>query len=62
MLAIVLDRITQAVGEERRERGHVPWYHQGPTGAMLKVFGSEHQRRRRARARDAGEWKRPEVS
>jgi len=62
MLAIVLDRITQAVGEERRERGHVPWYHQGPAGAVLKIFGSEHQRRRQARARNAGEWQKPKVS
>ena len=51
ILAIVLDRITQAVGQERRERAHVPWYHQGPTGAVLKVLGPKHERRRSADSR-----------
>ena len=46
ILAIVLDRITQAVGEEKRQRAHVPWYRQGPAGALLKVIGWEQQRRR----------------
>ena len=27
MLAIILDRITQAVGERERENAHVPWYY-----------------------------------
>ena len=51
ILAIVLDRITQAVGQERRERAHVPWYHQGPAGAVLKVLGPKHERRRSADSR-----------
>jgi len=51
MLAIVLDRITQAVGEDRRRHVHGPWYHQGPVGAVLKLLGSG---RERPRARDAG--------
>ena len=45
MLAIVLDRITQAVGEERRQRMHVPWYRRGPVGAVSRLFGSTHRRR-----------------
>ena len=45
LLAIVLDRITQAVGEERSKRGRLPWYQQGPAGVILRVFGSEYARR-----------------
>ena len=46
ILAIVLDRITQAVGEEKRQRAHIPWHRQGPIGALLKLIGWEQQRRR----------------
>ncbi len=39
LLAIVLDRMTQALGEENREKGIRHWYQTGPIGAALKVFG-----------------------
>ena len=45
MLAIILDRITQALGEEKRERTFVPWYHQGPAGMVSKMCGVGHRRR-----------------
>lgn len=34
LLAIVLDRITQALGQPRR--GHARWWHTGPLGLLLK--------------------------
>jgi len=39
LLAIVLDRMTQALGEENREKGIRHWYQTGPIGAALKAFG-----------------------
>ena len=59
ILAIVLDRITQAVGEERRSRGHFPWYRQGPAGLLLKLFGSQHRRRA---AHESDAWQDSKVS
>ena len=40
MLAIILDRITQALGEEKRDRAWLPWYEQGPAGMVLRVCGA----------------------
>lgn len=37
LLAIVLDRITQAMGEPRR--GGQRWWHTGPLGALMKLLG-----------------------
>ena len=39
ILAIVLDRITQGIGQSGRERGHRRWYQAGPMGVVIKVFG-----------------------
>ena len=59
ILAIVLDRITQAVGEERRQRGHIPWYGRGPAGVLLRLSGSKHERHRTPQR---GTWPGSEVS
>lgn len=37
ILAIVLDRITQGMGQSGRERGHRHWYETGPIGALRKL-------------------------
>jgi len=43
LLAIVLDRMTQALGEENREKGIRHWYQTGPIGAVLRALGrSKH--------------------
>lgn len=42
LLAIVLDRLTQAMGQSSAERiGH--WYQRGPVGLLLSPFGQRHQ-------------------
>ena len=48
LLAIVLDRITQAMGEPKR--GSARWWATGPAGLVLRLLGS--QRRAPARAQD----------
>jgi glycine betaine/proline transport system permease protein len=37
VLAIILDRMTQALGRDARERGTRHWYESGPIGLMLKM-------------------------
>jgi len=39
ILAIVLDRITQGIGQSGRERGHRHWWQGGPVGLALKAMG-----------------------
>jgi glycine betaine/proline transport system permease protein len=39
ILAIVLDRITQGMGQSGRERGHRHWWQGGPVGAVLRLAG-----------------------
>ncbi|WP_282093545.1 ABC transporter permease [Epibacterium ulvae] len=39
ILAIVLDRITQGMGQSGRERGHRHWWQGGPIGAVLQLIG-----------------------
>jgi len=39
ILAIILDRMTQAVGQARRDRPTRHWYESGPTGLVLRLFG-----------------------
>jgi len=37
VLAVVLDRITQGIGQTGRERGHRHWWQAGPLGLLLKA-------------------------
>jgi glycine betaine/proline transport system permease protein len=39
ILAIVLDRITQGMGQSGRERGHRHWWQGGPVGVALRLAG-----------------------
>jgi len=39
ILAIVLDRITQGLGQSGRERGHRHWWQGGPVGVVLRLAG-----------------------
>lgn len=39
ILAIVLDRITQGMGQSGRERGHRHWWEGGPVGLLMRTFG-----------------------
>jgi glycine betaine/proline transport system permease protein len=39
ILAIVLDRITQGMGQSGRERGHRHWWQGGPIGLVLRLAG-----------------------
>lgn len=41
ILAIMLDRITQGVGQSGRERGHRHWYQRGPVGLLLGFVGKK---------------------
>jgi glycine betaine/proline transport system permease protein len=38
LLAIILDRITQSMGQEQRARGARHWTDTGPVGAIRKIF------------------------
>lgn len=38
ILAIILDRLTQSLGRDRRSRGNQPWYRTGPLGLFLRPF------------------------
>jgi glycine betaine/proline transport system permease protein len=38
ILAIILDRLTQAVGRDSRSRGNRRWYTTGPLGLVTRVF------------------------
>ena len=39
ILAIILDRMTQAFGESRREKTSRHWYQRGPAGLLLRLLG-----------------------
>lgn len=39
ILAIVLDRITQGMGQSGRDRGHRHWWQGGPVGLILRLTG-----------------------
>lgn len=39
LLAIVLDRLTQALGSARKEQ-HMPWYGRGPAGLVLRIVST----------------------
>ncbi|NIF21076.1 glycine betaine/L-proline ABC transporter permease ProW [Candidatus Pantoea multigeneris] len=36
ILAIILDRLTQSIGRDKRSRGNCRWYHTGPLGLLLR--------------------------
>jgi len=38
LLAIVIDRLTQALGVSKRERGNVAWHDSGPIGLVKRMF------------------------
>jgi glycine betaine/proline transport system permease protein len=42
ILAIVLDRITQGMGQSGRERGHRHWWQAGPIGLVLGLTNNLH--------------------
>jgi len=39
LLAIIIDRMTQALGVSRRDRGNVPWHDTGPVGLGRRLLG-----------------------
>ncbi len=39
-LAIMIDRISQSLGQPSRERGHKRWYRTGPVGVVIGLFVS----------------------
>ncbi len=39
ILAIVLDRITQGMGQSGRARGHRHWWQSGPVGLVMRAIG-----------------------
>lgn len=39
ILAIILDRMTQAVGQSRRDKPNRHWYESGPVGLMMRLLG-----------------------
>jgi glycine betaine/proline transport system permease protein len=41
LLAIVLDRITQAMGQTTR--GGARWWHSGPAGCVARLLGAGHK-------------------
>jgi len=41
LLAIFLDRLTQAMGERTRSDPSRRWYHSGPVGLLLRLLGSQ---------------------
>ncbi|MEX6503619.1 glycine betaine/L-proline ABC transporter permease ProW [Pseudomonas zhanjiangensis] len=43
LLAIFLDRLTQAMGERSNADPSLRWYHSGPVGLVLRLFGSRPQ-------------------
>jgi len=40
-MAIVLDRLTQALGLSSREGGKKPWLQRGPIGLVMKLLGKK---------------------
>ncbi|MCK8299312.1 proline/betaine ABC transporter permease ProW, partial [Erwinia amylovora] len=38
ILAIILDRLTQSVGTDKRSRGNRRWYTSGPLGLLTRPF------------------------
>lgn len=38
ILAVVLDRISQGLGQSGRDRGHRHWWQGGPVGLVLRLI------------------------
>jgi len=43
LLAIVLDRMTQALGKDKRHKGIRHWYETGPVGMVRRMMGRSHR-------------------
>ena len=43
ILAIVLDRISQGMGQSGRDRGHRHWWQGGPAGLLLRVTQAKNK-------------------
>ena len=41
IIAIVLDRMSQGLGQSERERGHRHWWQGGPVGVVLRAIGKD---------------------
>ncbi|WP_413206488.1 glycine betaine/L-proline ABC transporter permease ProW [Rhodospirillum sp. A1_3_36] len=39
LLAIIIDRLTQALGVSKRDRGNLDWYETGPIGLIRRITG-----------------------
>ncbi|MNN73917.1 glycine betaine transporter membrane protein [compost metagenome] len=50
LLAIFLDRLTQAMGERTSADPSLRWYHTGPVGALLRLCGAGQSSGRRKTA------------
>lgn len=50
LLAIFLDRLTQAMGERSKADPSLRWYHTGPVGLVMRLFGSRQPSARRKTA------------
>lgn len=48
LLAIFLDRLTQAMGERTTSDPSLRWYHTGPVGLLLRLVGNQQASRRSA--------------
>lgn len=45
ILAIIIDRMTQAMGVSKRDRGNIAWYEKGPVGLVRRtLLGAGHGR------------------
>ncbi|MDT0682170.1 glycine betaine/L-proline ABC transporter permease ProW [Roseicyclus sp. F158] len=55
LLAIIIDRMTQAMGVSKRERGNIAWYEAGPVGlARRLLFGKSGRRAPTGKTEAAG--------
>jgi glycine betaine/proline transport system permease protein len=50
LLAIVIDRLTQAMGVSRRDKGKVAWHETGPVGLVRRITGRSSSATQTARA------------
>lgn len=53
LLAIIIDRMTQALGVSKRDRGNIAWYETGPIGLLHHYTIGGGKKRRRAEAGEA---------